>query len=203
MSSNPQSLSRDRGGDLQPWMQQAGFSSFRALCQAAGISEKTLRQIRRGNLATIRVATLVKLSQVLQISVVELMTLVVGKGAIAEKPADKGIENSGDRRAIAELTLLRQEYDRLQSQVSHQRESLWQEFQQSTVQVLESLLLQLPTAAYAAQQNPQAAAVKLLPLLKPLDRLLESWGMVAIAPVGAEIPYDPQAHQLINLTPCV
>ena len=92
---------------------------------------------------------------------------------------------------------LQHEYDRLQQQLVQQRQYLWQEFQQSSVQVLESLLLQLPTAAYAAQQNPQAPAVKLLPLLRPLDQLLQAWGIEPIATVGAEVPYDPQQHQLM------
>jgi molecular chaperone GrpE (heat shock protein) len=99
---------------------------------------------------------------------------------------------------LQELSDLRQEYDRLQQQLANQRQILWQEFQQSSVQILESLLLQLPTAAYAAQQNPQAPAVKMLPLLRPLDTLLEQWGIESIATVGAEIPYDPQQHQLMG-----
>jgi hypothetical protein len=65
------------------------------------------------------------------------------------------------------------------------------------LQVLESLLLQLPTAVYAAQQNPQVSAVKLLPLLRPIDALLQQWGIEAIAQVGVELPYDPQQHQLM------
>ena len=92
---------------------------------------------------------------------------------------------------------LQHEYDRLQQQLVQQRQDLWQEFQQSSVQVLESLLLQLPTAAYAAQQNPQAPAVKLLPLLRPLDQLLQAWGIEPIATVGADVSYDPQQHQLM------
>ncbi len=77
-------------------------------------------------------------------------------------------------------------------QLEEQREVLLQEFQQSSLQLLESLLLQWPTAAQKAQENPQLAAVKILPLVqKPLEKLLQAWGVEAIAPVGAEIPYDP------------
>jgi molecular chaperone GrpE (heat shock protein) len=101
------------------------------------------------------------------------------------------------------LAELRQEYDRLQTQLTQQKQELWQEFQQSSLQILESLLLQLPTAAYAAQQNPQAPAVKLLPLLRPIDRLLQEWGIEQIAPVGAEIAYDPQQQQLMEGTAAV
>jgi len=37
---------------------------------------------------------------------------------------------------------LEQEYQRLQVQMEQQRQALWQEFQQSSLQVLESWLLQ-------------------------------------------------------------
>ena len=75
-----------------------------------------------------------------------------------------------------------------------------QEFQQSSLQVIESWLLQCPTAAYAAQQNQQLPAVRLLPLVRPLEQLLQEWGVEAIASVGAEIPYDPHLHQLMEGT---
>ncbi|HEY9295620.1 MAG TPA: nucleotide exchange factor GrpE, partial [Phormidium sp.] len=75
-----------------------------------------------------------------------------------------------------------------------------QEFQQQSLQILESWLIQWPRAAYAAQQNPEAPAVKLLPLLRPVEQLLREWGVEAIASVGAELPFDPQQHQLIKGT---
>jgi len=33
-----------------------------------------------------------------------------------------------------------------------------------------------------------------------MDVLLQQWGVEAIAPVGAELPYDPQQHQLLEGT---
>ncbi|NES19707.1 MAG: nucleotide exchange factor GrpE, partial [Symploca sp. SIO3E6] len=51
---------------------------------------------------------------------------------------------------------------------------------------------------YAAQQNEQLPAVKLLPLMRPVESLLQKWGVEAIAPVGAEVSYNPQYHQLIS-----
>jgi DNA-binding Xre family transcriptional regulator len=173
-------------------MQQVGFSSFRSLSQAAGVSEKQIRRLRRGEVGQIRLETLLKLSQTLQVSVVDLLNIL-------SVPGTQNVESEAETSALdQELTMLRQEYDRLQHQLQQQKQELQQEFQQSSLQVLESLLLQLPTAAYAAQQNPQAPAVKLLPLLKPLERLLQEWGIESIAAVGSEIPYDPQQHQLMD-----
>jgi len=190
-------MSPDFTHRLRELMQSVGFSSFRALSQAAGVSENQILRLRRGD-TQLRVETLLKLSQVLQVPVSEL--LPVGADAKGQQSAV-----SSQQSAIEPLTTepgkvlldLQHEYDRLQQQLAQQRQDLWQEFQQSSVQVLESLLLQLPTAAYAAQQNPQAPAVKLLPLLRPLDQLLQAWGIEPIATVGAEVPYDPQQHQLM------
>ncbi len=173
---------------LRQLMQQVGLTTYKALSEATGVSEKQIRKLRRGQIAQMRVETLEKLSRVLQVSVGELM------------------EGSGKQEMASgqdEVGELRREYDRLQAQLVQQRQELWQEFQQSSVQVLESLLLQLPTAAYAAQQNPQAPAVKLLPLLRPIEALLQQWGIDAIATVGSEVPYDPQQHQLMEGTAAV
>ena len=206
-------MSQDFTHCLRELMQAVGFLSFRALSQAASVSEQQIRHLRRGDVANLRVDTLLKLSQALQVPMAELLTIRdaesqeasfdgsaqpnVGRRQEAEDRRQKAELKAQNSTAPSELSVLRHEYDRLQQQLVQQRQMLWQEFQQASVQTLESLLLQLPTAIYAAQQNPQAPAIKLLPLLRPLAQLLAEWGIESIAPVGAEIPYDPQHHQLI------
>ncbi|MBD2013469.1 helix-turn-helix domain-containing protein [Microcoleus sp. FACHB-53] len=170
---------------LQQLMQQAGVSSFKALSRKAAVSERQVRRLRQGQIAQMRVETLLKISQVLQVSMTELLTIF------------------GDTESVDVLnspTDMSQEYQRLQQQLHEQRETLMQEFQQSSLQVIESWLLQWPTAAYAAQQNQQLPAVRLLPLVRPVEQLLQEWGVEAIASVGAEIPYDPHLHQLMEGT---
>lgn len=186
--------SNDRTAQLRHLMQNAGWSSYRALRQAAGISEKQIRNLRQGKLTTMRLETVMKLSQSLQITVAELVE-IFGQEAEGER---KGAEGKGTQEAEGDSDSLRQEYDRLQVKLGQQKQELWQEFQQESLQALESLLLQLPTAMYAAQQNPQAPAIKLLPLLRPIDSLLRQWGIEPIASVGDEIAYDPQQHQLMD-----
>ena len=204
-------MSPDFTHRLRELMQSVGFSSFRALSQAAGVSENQILRLRRGD-TQLRVETLLKLSHVLQVPVSKLLPVAADtkgqrsavsshRSAVSSQNSKLKTQNSKleiDHAALHQRLLdLQHEYDRLQQQLAQQRQDLWQEFQQSSVQVLESLLLQLPTAAYAAQQNPQAPAVKLLPLLRPLDQLLQAWGIEPIATVGAEVPYDPQQHQLM------
>jgi len=170
-------------------MQRVGVSSFKALSQKAGVSERQLRKLRQGQGLKLRGETLLKLSCALQVSVNELLEMFSSGSTLPVFQVDGGEDNS--------LTALRQEYQRLQQQLEHQREIVRQEFQQSSLQVLESWLVQWPTAANAAQQNQQLPAVRLLPLVRPVEQLVQEWGVEAIAAVGSELPYDPQWHQLM------
>ncbi|MBD1924114.1 helix-turn-helix domain-containing protein [Microcoleus sp. FACHB-831] len=167
---------------LQQLMQQGGVSTFKQLSRTAGVSERQVMRLRRGEVAQMRVETLVKLSQVLKVSASELL------------------ETFGQIEAESGVVALRKEYQRLQTQLEQQRETLKQEFQQSSLQALESFLLFWPTAAYKAQENPQLPAVNLLRLVSPVEKLVQQWGVEAIASVGEEIAYDPQLHQLIEGT---
>ncbi|MFB2969667.1 helix-turn-helix domain-containing protein [Aerosakkonema sp. BLCC-F183] len=173
---------------LQDLMQRVGVLSFKALSRSAGVSERQLMRLRRGQIMQMQVENLVKLGQVLQVSLEELLATF----------SDRQIGRTEKAGEVSPA--LQQEYQRLQAQMQSQRQSLMQEFQLTSLQVLESWLIQWPTAAYAAGQNPQLPAVKLLPLLRPVEQLVQQWGVEAIAPVGTELPYDPQQHQLMELT---
>ncbi|MCP6761102.1 MAG: nucleotide exchange factor GrpE [Fischerella sp. CENA71] len=178
---------------LQDLMQRVGVSSYKALSRAAGVSERQILRLRRLGVEQMRVDVMLKLSQVLQISLQELVTSFSGQEFLPKKATSEDLSQ--------QITDLKIEYDRLQLQLQQQRLSLQQEFQQSSLQLLESLLLQFPTAAQKARENPQLSAVNIVPLVqKPLERLLQDWGIEAIASVGSEIPYDPQLHQLLDGT---
>ncbi|MEH2440804.1 nucleotide exchange factor GrpE [Nostoc sp.] len=179
---------------LQSLMQRVDISSFKALSRAAGVSERQILRLRQGKLEQMRVEVLLKLSLILQMPLSELVVTFSTGELLQNKTASI-------QELLQEIADLKKEYQRSQLQLEQQREILVQEFQQSTLQLLESLLLQWPTAAQKAQENPQLAAVKIVPLVqKPLEKLLQAWGVEAIAPVGAELPYDPQLHQLMEGT---
>ncbi|MEH1885857.1 nucleotide exchange factor GrpE [Nostoc sp.] len=179
---------------LQGLMQRVDISSFKALSRAAGVSEYQILRLRQGKLEQMRVEVLLKLSLILQMPLSELVVTFSTGELLQDKTASI-------QELLQEIADLKKEYQRSQLQLEQQRDILVQEFQQSTLQLLESLLLQWPTAAQKAQENPQLAAVKIVPLVqKPLEKLLQAWGVEAIAPVGAELPYDPQLHQLMEGT---
>lgn len=161
---------------IRELMRSHNLKTFRELRDRTGISEKQLLKLRRGELQQLRLETLTQFAAGLGISLADLL-------------------------AIFDLMpAIQKEYDRLQIQLSEQRETVLQEFQQSSLQTLEPWLIQWSAAAYAAQQNPQAPAVKLLPLVRPIEQLLQQWGIEPTTIVGAEIPYDPQQHQLMGGT---
>ncbi|NEO72413.1 nucleotide exchange factor GrpE [Moorena sp. SIO3H5] len=170
---------------LRQLMAKVGIPSFRQLSLRADVSELQLRRLRKGQVSQMQVKTLLKLAQALQVSVNHLLVLFLPNSVSTSQQED---------------STFKQEYQRLEQQLEQQRETLMQEFQQSSLQVLESWLVQWPTAAYAAQQNQQLPAVRLLPLVKPVEQLLQKWGVEAIASVGEELPYDPQQHQLMSGT---
>lgn len=186
-----EAASQDYTHSLQNLMQQVGISSFKGLARCSGVSERQLTRLRRREAKQMRVDVLLKLSQALQVPLTELVSTFSSVEPLGENAAPP----PESKQAIADLE---REYQRLQVQLEQQRQALWQEFQQSSLQVLESWLVQWPTAAHKAQENPQMSAVRLLPLLRPIEQLIHQWGVEAIAPVGTELPYDPQLHELFE-----
>ena len=177
---------------LQDLMRVVGVSSYKALSEVTGVSQRQLQRLRRGEIEQMRVDVLLKLSQALQVSLTQLVETF--------SEVALGAETMQGEQLKQEIADLKREYQRSLAQLASQRQELGQEFQQSSLQVIESWLLQWPTAAQKARENPQLAAVKLLPLVRPIEQLLQQWGIEAIAPVGAELPYDPQMHQLLEGT---
>jgi len=166
-------------------MKLVSISSFQALSDRTGVSRRAIDTLRKGNAATLRYSDLAKLAEILQIEVNELIAKFISN-------------TSNPESASTTIAALREEYQRLQQKLEHQKLELRSQFERETIQQLESLLLQLPSAAYAAQQNPHMLAKNILPLLRPLDALLQKWGITIISSVGAEVAYDPQKHQLME-----
>ena len=172
-------------------MQVAGVPSLKVLSQTADVSLWQVKQLSQGKASGMRAQSLYRLSQALQVSIAELL-YTFSDLPIAE------LSRSADSANTPAPERAQQEYQRLQDQLASQEATLRQEFQQAMVRSLESWLIQFPTLSYAAQQNPQFPAKNFLPFIRPLEQLLTGWGIEAIAPVGAEVEYDPQIHQLME-----
>lgn len=172
---------------LQQLMQRVGIKNYKELRTRSGVGERQIIRLRYGLVLQTRAETLVKLAQALQISVDELIKVL----------SSKPVAGKSDMATTA-TEQLKQEYQRLKKQMANQKESLQQEFQKNTLQAIESWLVQWPTAAAGVENNPELPAARLLPLIKPITQLLQSWGVKAIASVGEEVAYDPLQHQLMS-----
>jgi molecular chaperone GrpE (heat shock protein) len=157
-------------------MQVRGFVSFKQLSQQLGVSEKQINHLRHGRIQQMKLETLLKLSQGLGVSIADLFRTF----EVSDEPD------------------LKQEYQRLEKRLEQQKQELYEEFQQSSLQTIEAWLLQWSGAAYAAQSRPEFPAKNLVLLARPIEQLLKDWGVEAIEAVGSEIPYDPTQHQLME-----
>lgn len=172
---------------LEQLMQQAGIADLETLQQASGLSAWQLSRIQYGLLPKMSVETLVQLAKALN------LPLAVVLNSLSSEPL---VPTPPDRQA--EIERLTADYERLEMQLLEQRENVKEELQHEVLRTLEPWLLQWPTAAAAAQKNPQWPAVKLLPLVRPLANLLKQWHVEAIAVVGETVPFNPQWHQLMK-----
>ncbi len=209
------SIYRDKSQLLQQLMQKTGISNVRELSKIARVPELQLIKLQYGMLLKLPLEFTLKVASALKISVAQFIETFTSSSISSDSKSqdDETIqaleslqrENQRLQKQLEEqqaslvaLELLRQEYQRLQKQLEEQKESLNQEFQQESLQILESWLLQWPTAIAIVKNNPQLPAERILPLVKPIEKLLEKWGLQTIAAVGEEVAYNPRQHELIK-----
>jgi DNA-binding Xre family transcriptional regulator len=185
-------MQADYTPQLRQLMHSRGLPHFQSLYKA-GLSKQQIKDLRQGKIDRLRLSSLHKIAQVLNISLEELLQQFSPAFGFA---VPQGIASSKPHQP--EIQALKQEYQRLADQLAQQRQTLQQVFQTESLQILESWLIQWPKAAHAARHNPQLPAVKLLPLIRPIEELLKRWQVEPIGEVGAEVAYDPQLHQLQN-----
>ncbi len=187
-------MSKDYTPQLRQLMQSRGLPSFQSLYEV-GFSRQQIKNLRQGQIQRWRLDSLQKMAQVLDIS---LEALLEHFGVAIASRSDQLPDHQPQDQT--EIQALKQEYQRLADQLTQQQQTLRQAWQAESLQILEPWLIQWPKAADVARQNPQLPAVKLLPLLRPVENLLQHWQIELIGQIGAEVAYDPQRHQLQNGT---
>jgi DNA-binding Xre family transcriptional regulator len=185
---------KDYSAMLRSHMQRVNIASYRALAAQAQVSRWQVQQLRVGNVKQMRLAVIIQLADVLKLSVGELLS-ELGWEEFAAKPLEKPLDSS-EQPSSAELAALRQAYQQLQTQVAQQVAQVRSQVQTEALQTLETWLVQWPTIAKRAPEKLELSAAKILPFVRPVEQLMVEWGVEAIAPVDAEVPYDPQLHQL-------
>lgn len=177
---------------LQDLMRQAGIANIDELSRIAKVGRLQLIRIQQGLILNISLGVINKIAQALNRSVDSLLKIFTEQAL-----DDSSFDSDGSEAALAAC---QQEYRQLQDEMRHQRDSLNSQFQQDSIETIESWLLQWPTAATAVRQNPQLPAARLLSLVEPVEQLMQQWQVETIAAVGEELAYDPQNHELIKGT---
>jgi len=188
MDRDSSTINRDR---LQDLMQQAGIAEIDELSRIARVARLQLIRIEQGLILNLSLRSILRIARALNVSVDTLLAVFI-ESEMIEPPASSNESES--------LLACRQEYQRLEQELTQQETNLTSEFQQESLVAIESWLLQWPTAATAVRQNPQLPASRLLSLVEPVEDLVKQWGVYSIATVGEELPYDPQIHQLMKGT---
>ncbi len=177
-------------------MQQSKIGSYRALALQAGVSRWQIQQLRRGKIRQMRIEALSKIAIALNIPLTALIT----EFDLTSNRPQSSLQPPDNSPLAHQLTELQQEYQRLQKQQTEQIAAIRSQVQIDALQTLESWLVQWPTIAHRAQMNTDLPAVKILPFIRPVTQLMAEWGVEAIASIDAQIPYDPQSHQLTKGT---
>ncbi len=188
---------------LRRQMQAVGIASFAALGQQAGVSRGQIRHLRQGRIDRMSLDTLLRLSRSLQMSLITFLETFAPPGMLASAGEVAPEGQSGDNSLavsttalMAKLAAYEQEYGMLQAQLVQQQRSLLAQFQRDSLDMLEPWLRSWPRAEAAVAAKPDLPAERLLKLAHPIKQLLHHWGVEAIGPIGAIVPFDPQLHQL-------
>ena len=161
---------------LYEQMKIAQISSLRELAKRSGLSQYQINKIRRGEWDSLSLAGALRLAQVLQLSLDDLLAWT------DLKPPESQNDRSLD-------------YQHLEHQLQHQATTLTTQLQRDALHQLESWLRNWPKVVYAIHHDkPDLLAAKILPLLRPLEILLQTWGVEPIGTIGDRLPYSPQEH---------
>ncbi|MBL1209656.1 helix-turn-helix transcriptional regulator [Geminocystis sp. GBBB08] len=161
---------------LRELMTQAQIRDYLQLSRQSQVSELQFYRLENNLLDHIPLGVVKKIAKTLNIPVTTLIDYLSGNLDLFNENYQKNLQIDN------------------QEEISH----LITEYQQETISILESLLLQLPTLIHVINNNPELPASRILPLLQPLNQLLSSWEIEPIGQVGDIVNYNPQEHELME-----
>lgn len=161
---------------LHELMNQLEIQDYLEFSRKSRVSELQFYRLEHNLLDNIPLGVLKKIAKVLNISLTTLIDY---------------LENNLD-------LVKKEDQENLLTKNQELNSNLIHEYQQETISILESLLLQLPTVIHVVNNNPELPASRILPLLQPLNRLLSTWEIEPIGKVGDMLDYNPQEHELIE-----
>ena len=178
---------------LSELIAQAGIKDREELSKKAKVSGLQIKRLEYGLVYKLSVENLLKLATILNLS----PEILIAKFSDNHLDNEETSQTSTEANANSNQNW-QQEYKRLEIELKHQADNLEREFQQKSIDTIESWLIQWPTAIAAIDKNPDLPAARLIPLVKPVKELVEKWGLTPISEVGQELGYDPQWHELMT-----
>lgn len=103
-----------------------------------------------------------------------------------------------EREKNQEIANLKQQCQQLKLELKQQSQQLKQDFQTETFELINSLLINYPTATKMAEQKTDLPAKNLISLFTSLDNLIKNWGLETIGKPWEKVSFDPQFHQPDN-----
>lgn len=172
---------------LQERLQQLSIADWKTLRQKSGLTTRQVMQVRRGKIEQLPLHQLQMLAVALNWSIEDL-TYKLGILSSPEETSSVNPEVTPESLEIEQLhqqcQQLQQELQRLKTQERH-----------STFSQLQTLLTNYPTLRRIVEVKPDLPAKNLLPMLTPLENLLNNWGYQSIGSAWQQVSYSPQLHQ--------
>jgi DNA-binding Xre family transcriptional regulator len=181
------SIPPDRQAALRRLMARVQLTSWRSLSAASGVSMRQIRAVRQGELDRLTLGMIDRLAEALACSRAEFLETLAWLAG-----ADQSLTTSD------QTSVLQAECDRLREALDQQATELNHRFQTQAIDQLESFLTFWPVAADRARRDSSLPAIKLVPLLKPIEALLTSWQVETIGAIGQLTEFDPTQHQPIG-----
>lgn len=183
---------------LHDRLQTLGIPSLRQLAKRSGVSRSTWDHLRRGQIMAVSLGKVQKMAQALDFSLPEFLNWLDPDLTLGVLPSPRQDDRSTPEPPTPDrLALLEQEYQHLQRQLTQQAETLRLGLERQNLQQLESWLRQWPRVVHAIRTDkPNLPVAQVLPLLRGLESLVQSWGLEPIGQIGDRLPYTPQTHQL-------
>ena len=195
---------------LRRLMEPVNITSWRSLSVVAGVSIGQIRRLRQGQLEGLTLGNIDRLARALRCDRREFLAALESP-ELPESPESPELLNTTDLskesgqdsrdRQPDQQVALQIECDRLHEELTRQAKDLTQRFQSQAIDQLESFLTFWPVAADRARRDSSLPAIKLVPLLKPIEVLLASWDVKPIGAIGEITAFDPSQHQPIDGQP--
>lgn len=92
------------------------------------------------------------------------------------------------------ITLLENKCQKLNEEINNISSNLTKDWQEKSFHLLQTLLVNYPTAKIMVKIKPDLPAENVINFLKPLDKILTEWGIETIGKPWEKVLFNPELH---------